>query len=48
MRKEYIVPELETVKFGLKEVILSSLPTEETLPEVIGGDDDGGTIGGDF
>ena len=47
MRKEYIAPELETVKFGLKEVILSSLPVEETLPEIIGGDDeDSSTIDG--
>ena len=36
MNKEYVAPELEIVKFGLKDVILSS-PTEPTIPEVIGG-----------
>ena len=46
MRKKYVSPELETVKFNLKEVILSSLPVEETIPEIIGGDDDGGVLDG--
>lgn len=46
MRKEYVAPEMETVKFDLKDVILASL--EETIPEIIGGDDDGGDILGDF
>ena len=48
MRKEYVTPELETVKFTLRDVILASI-TEETLPEVIGGDDEEGgeiVIGG--
>ena len=36
MRKKYISPELETVKFELKNVILASIE-EETIPEVIGG-----------
>lgn len=43
MRKEYVSPELETVKFTMKDVILASI-IEETIPEVIGGDDDGGEI----
>lgn len=36
MKKIYITPELETVRFDLKDVILSS-PTEPTIPEIIGG-----------
>ena len=47
MRKEYMSPELETVKISLKEVILSS-PLESSIPEIIGGDDDGGELSGDF
>ena len=43
MRKEYVAPEMETVKFELHDVILYSIP-EETIPEVIGGDGDGGSI----
>lgn len=43
MRKEYVSPELETVKFDLKNVILASIE-EETIPEVIGGDEGGGTL----
>ena len=46
MRKEYVTPELETVKFDLKNVILASIE-EETIPEVIGGDgESGGTLDG--
>lgn len=41
MRKEYVTPELETVKFDLKNVILASIE-EETIPEVIGGGEGGG------
>ena len=43
MKKKYSAPELETVKFDLKDVILSS-PTEPTIPEIIGGDGDGGEL----
>lgn len=47
MRKEYVTPELETVKFDLMDV-LSASPTEATIPEIIGGDDDDGELEGDF
>ena len=47
MRKEYMTPEFETVKFHLKDVILASI-IEGTIPEVIGGDDDGGDLLNDF
>lgn len=43
MRKEYVSPDLETVKFDLKDVILASI-IEETIPEIIGG---GGSESGD-
>ena len=36
MKKDYITPELESVEFALKDVILSS-PTEATIGENIGG-----------
>ena len=45
MRKEYMTPEFETIKFHLKDVILSS-PTEAPIPEVIGGDNHGGSGSG--
>lgn len=45
MRKKYVAPDMETVKFELKNVILASIE-EETIPEVIGGDKDGGIIDG--
>ena len=47
MRKEYVTPELETVKFDLKNVILASIE-EETIPEVIGGggSESGSTLDG--
>ncbi len=45
MRKKYVSPELETVKFDLKDVILYSIE-EETIPEEIGGggSDEGGVL----
>lgn len=44
MRRDYISPDLETVKFTLKDVILSS-PTEATIPEeIVDPIDDGGSI----
>ena len=43
MEKDYKTPELEVVKFALKDVILSS-PTEDTIGENIGGG--GGASGG--
>ena len=43
MRKVYTTPELETVRFDLRDVILSS-PTEATIPEVIGGDGDSSSL----
>lgn len=45
MKKKYVAPELETVKFDLKNVILASIE-EETIPEIIGGDKEGGTLDG--
>lgn len=36
MKKKYVTPELETIRFDLKDVILASI-IEETIPEVIGG-----------
>lgn len=39
MRKKYVSPELETVKFTMKDVILASI-IEETIPEIIGGDEE--------
>lgn len=45
MKKKYVAPELETVKFDLKNVILASIE-EETIPEIIGGDEEGGTLDG--
>lgn len=36
MKKRYISPELEVIRYTLIDV-LSSSPTEETIPEVIGG-----------
>lgn len=39
MKKEYIAPELETVKFSLRDVLIDSI-IEETIPEVIGGGGD--------
>lgn len=36
MKKEYITPDMETVKFTLRDVILGSI-IEETIPENIGG-----------
>ncbi len=44
MRKEYVSPEMETVKFAVRDVILASI-VEETIPEVIGG---GGSSGGEI
>lgn len=41
MKKEYISPEFEKFKITLEDVILSSI-LEETIPEVIGGDEEGG------
>ena len=43
MRKEYTSPELEMVKFTMRDVILASI-IEETIPEVIGGDGDSSEI----
>lgn len=43
MKKDYITPELEFVKFALKDVILSS-PTEDPISSEIGGG--GGTSSG--
>ena len=43
MRKEYVSPEMETVKFAMKDIILASI-IEETIPEVIGGGSSGGEI----
>ena len=45
MRRKYVSPDFETVKFEFKNVILASIE-EETIPEVIGGDDDGGVLDG--
>lgn len=46
MRKKYIAPDMETVKFVLNDVIMYSVP-ESSIPEIIGGDDDeGGEIEG--
>ena len=45
MKKDYKAPELEVVKFTLKDVILSS-PTEDPIGENIGGGSGGGS--GDF
>jgi len=36
MKKEYITPELETVRFDPKDIIHTS-QIEETIPENIGG-----------
>ena len=44
MKKEYISPEFEKHEVTLKDVILASI-LEETIPEIIGGDDEGGEIG---
>lgn len=41
MKKEYKSPEFELFKVTLKDVILASI-LEEKIPEVIGGDEDGG------
>ena len=43
MRKKYVAPEMETVKFDFKDVIRTSI-IEETIPEIIIGDDDGGEL----
>ena len=40
MKKKYVIPELETVKFDLKDTIMSS-PLESSIPENIGGDNEG-------
>ena len=45
MKKKYVAPELETVKFDLKNVILASIE-EETIPEIIGGGEEDGTLDG--
>ena len=37
MKKVYVAPELELVRYTLKDVILSSLPTEDSLSEKFGG-----------
>ena len=37
MKKYYETPEVEKIMFDFKDVILSS-PTEQTIPEIIGGD----------
>ena len=36
MKKIYIAPEMETVRFDLKDVILASI-LESSIPETIGG-----------
>lgn len=36
MKNEYVSPEFELFKVTLEDVILAS--TEETIPEIIGGD----------
>lgn len=43
MRKEYVAPELEEIRFTLKNVILASIE-EETVPETIGGGGDASEI----
>ncbi len=40
MKKEYLCPEFEKHEVTLEDVILGS--TEERIPEIIGGDDEGG------
>lgn len=45
MKKEYISPKFDTFKVALEDVILSSI-LEDKIPEIIGGDDDGGIIEG--
>ena len=40
MKKKYVAPEMETVKIAIHEAILSSI-LESSIPEVIGGDDNG-------
>lgn len=47
MKKTYVTPELETIRFDLKDVLNGS-PIEPTIPEIIGGDDNGGDLEGDF
>lgn len=47
MKKKYIAPDLETIMFDPKDVIATS-PTEATIPEIIGGDDNGGDLEGEF
>ncbi len=42
MKKEYVSPDFNSFKVTLDDIILGS--TEETIPEIIGGDDDGGEI----
>lgn len=46
MKKKYVVPELDTVKFTMKDVILASIE-EETIPEVIGGGGSSSSLDGD-
>lgn len=36
MKNEYVSPEFEVLKITMEDVILGS--TEETIPEIIGGD----------
>lgn len=43
MRQLYTSPEMEIIKFTLKDVILASI-IEETIPETIGGGEPGGEI----
>jgi hypothetical protein len=40
MKKEYLCPEFEKIDVTLVDVLLGSV--EETIPEIIGGDGDGG------
>lgn len=49
MKKEYVSPDFKAFKVTLDDIILQS--TEETIPEIIGGDGNGdgnGDYGDDF
>ncbi|MBQ5347697.1 MAG: hypothetical protein IIU39_06595 [Ruminococcus sp.] len=41
MKKEYVSPEFDLFKVTLEDVILASI-LEETIPEIIGGDEEEG------
>ena len=38
MKKNYIAPDLEVVAYRMRDILVVS-PTEETIPEIIGGGD---------